>query len=166
MKSGDLIRVQPHDAHPELFVGQIHQITEILTGELDGFIRCGAPPGFIFALDGVCPVSDSTDSENVTRHGVDRSIKNNRSAVKSAGESSDSTHSVKVWQKTYEYVSHRCRYYRYIWGIGHKVMGLAHIPGGNAESPIAKSNRARVEYAIAKGTPPPEILQLIKEKLW
>jgi len=51
-------------------------------------------------------------------------------------------------------------YFRYSWRESKKVHHV-HIPGGNIDSPTARSHRDEVESAIASGKSPGEVLDLI-----
>ncbi len=65
------------------------------------------------------------------------------------------------WLKVHKYKSHGETYYRFVWGCGHTVGGVRHIPGGNVKNAIATSRAVEVRRWITLGRSPDEICKLI-----
>lgn len=70
------------------------------------------------------------------------------------------------WHFVHVYKSHGSQYFRYVWGVGHKISGVRHIPGGNVRNPIAQNRAEQVKSAIGSGLQPDDIRKLIDRWTW
>ncbi len=76
-------------------------------------------------------------------------------------ESNVESYALGRWESVTEYKSHGVTYYRFMWGCGHRKIGVRHIPGGNVKNAIATSRAVEVRRWITLGRTPDEICKLI-----
>jgi hypothetical protein len=67
----------------------------------------------------------------------------------------------KPWRSVRYTRSHGHLYYRFAWGIGHKIEGDVHIKGGSIDSPVAAARAEQVQRWINQGVEPTTIAEMI-----
>lgn len=55
------------------------------------------------------------------------------------------------WMDIFEYPSHGKRYYRLMWGLGSKVLGSRHIPGGAVGNCRVGARVAELRHMVSSG---------------